>query len=163
MTGTGSSLHLEDSTGADLLNLNDTQLNIKTPTNFLAVPTIGLRVTPATDLEQAYFYGTNAADTADTWRFDTTGGFTDDISIATPILYQVSANQWATKMQLAAASTITFTFPAAYINVPVCTVSPEGVLGTTTMAYSISNTAITITTSVATSNTFDVICVGNPN
>jgi hypothetical protein len=154
----GSTTHFESSGGADLFTINE-------GTGLVAnqLPATGYRITPKTDAEAAYFYGTNAADSANTWHFDTLGGFTDNVFVATPQLNQVTAGSWAKALVFASASTGTFTFPTAYANTPVCTVTPRTSLGATTYSYVPSTTGVAVTTSTAVSDTFDIICAGNPN
>ncbi len=54
------------------------------------------------------------------------------------------------------------TFATAYVTTPVCTVVSETAPATTTPAYSVSSTAITIVQTSTSGNKYDYICVAQP-
>lgn len=54
------------------------------------------------------------------------------------------------------------TFATAYVSAPVCTVVSETAPATTTPAYSVSTTAITIVQTSTSGNKYDYVCVAQP-
>lgn len=54
------------------------------------------------------------------------------------------------------------TFSVAFTKTPICTVVSQTAYGTTTPAYTVSTTAVTITQSSQASEIYDATCVGQP-
>jgi len=66
-------------------------------------------------------------------------------------------------ISLSAATTGSHTFAAAFASTPVCVLTPESNPGAATWWVTKSATAVTVNLSLASTITFDYVCVGNPN
>ena len=64
---------------------------------------------------------------------------------------------------VSAATTGSHTFAAAFASTPVCVLTPESNPGAATWWVTKSTTAVTVNLSLASTITFDYVCVGNPN
>ena len=73
----------------------------------------------------------------------------------------ISGNDWSGTVTLGTGSPTgcVITFNTAYISAPTCVVVSETAPATTTPAYSVSTTAITIVQAANSSNKYDYICV----
>ena len=72
-------------------------------------------------------------------------------------------NDFAGAIAVSAATSASHTFTRAYNQAPVCVLTPESNPGAATWWVTKSTTAVTVNLSVASTITFDYVCVGNPN
>ena len=111
----------------------------------------------------AYKYLTTGAQFAH--PLTVTGSVTDTGETINGHLNQNASTNFAGSVVISAGTTGSLTFTTAYTSTPVCTVSPENTSGLAGLTYSYtkSTTSVAITLSASGTETFDVICVGNPN
>jgi len=72
-------------------------------------------------------------------------------------------NDFAGAIVVSAATSASHTFTRAYNQAPVCVLTPESNPGAATWWVTKSTTAVTVNLSIASTITFDYVCVGNPN